>query len=184
MPDTASAALAGHGPADIGPRHGAGGTAELAIVVPTFNEAGNILVLAGRLHRLLADVCRWEMIVVDDNSPDGTADIVDDAARAGDPVRCIRRIGRRGLSTAVIEGCLATFAPLIIVMDADLQHDETIIPQMLALLTGSDCDMVVASRYAAGGGVGDWNRTRKTGSTVATWMARMATASPISDPIS
>ncbi len=165
-------------------RQAGAGTAELAIVVPTYNESGNILVLAARLHQLLAGVCRWEMIVVDDNSPDGTADIVDAAARDGDTVRCIRRIGRRGLSTAVIEGCLATFAPLIIVMDADLQHDETIIPRMLACLTGPDCDLVVASRYAAGGGVGDWNRTRKTGSSVATWMARMATPSPISDPMS
>ena len=157
---------------------------ELAIVVPTYNEARNILVLAGRLHKLLDQVCRWEMIVVDDNSPDGTAGIVDAAARGGDTLRCVRRIGRRGLSTAVIEGCLATFAPLIIVMDADLQHDEAIIPRMLACLAEPECDLVVASRYTAGGGVGDWNRTRKTGSSVATWMARMAPSSPISDPMS
>ena len=157
---------------------------ELAIVVPTYNESGNILVLVERLHELLDGLCRWEMIVVDDNSPDGTATLVDAAARGGDNLRCVRRIGRRGLSTAVIEGCLATFAPLLIVMDADLQHDETIIPRMLACLSEPDCDLVVASRYAAGGGVGDWNRTRKTGSSVATWMARMATPSPISDPMS
>ena len=157
---------------------------ELAIVVPTYNEARNILVLADRLHKLLDGVCRWEMIVVDDNSPDGTAGIVDAAARGGDTLRCVRRIGRRGLSTAVIEGCLATFAPLIIVMDADLQHDEAVIPRMLACLAEPDCDLVVASRYTAGGGVGEWNRTRKTGSSVATWMARMATSSPISDPMS
>ena len=157
---------------------------ELAVVVPTYNEARNVLVLAGRLHELLDGVCSWEMIVVDDNSPDGTASIVDAAARGGDTLRCVRRIGRRGLSTAVIEGCLATFAPLIIVMDADLQHDEAIIPRMLACLAEPDCDLVVASRYTAGGGVGEWNRTRKTGSSVATWMARMATSSPISDPMS
>ncbi len=161
-----------------------GGAVELAIVVPTYNEARNILVLAGRLHKLLDGICRWEMIVVDDNSPDGTASIVDAAARGGDTLRCVRRIGRRGLSSAVIEGCLATFAPLIIVMDADLQHDEAIIPRMLACLAEPECDLVVASRYTAGGGVGEWTRTRKTGSSVATWMARMATSSPISDPMS
>ncbi len=159
-------------------------TIELAVVVPTYNESRNILVLADRLHKLLDGVCRWEMVVVDDNSPDGTAGIVDAAARGGDTLRCVRRIGRRGLSTAVIEGCLATFAPLIIVMDADLQHDEAVIPRMLAGLAEPDCDLVVASRYTAGGGVGEWNRTRKTGSSVATWMARMATSSPISDPMS
>ena len=157
---------------------------ELAIVVPTYNEAANILVLADRLHRTLDHLCRWEMIVVDDNSPDGTSAIVDAAAQAGDTVRCIRRIGRRGLSTAVIEGCLATSAPAIIVMDADLQHDETVIPRMLACLADPGCDLVVASRYAEGGGVGDWGRTRRSGSRAATWMARLATPTPISDPMS
>ena len=157
---------------------------ELAVVVPTYNEAGNVMVLAQRLHQTLDGLCRWEMVVVDDNSPDRTASVVDAAAQDGDTVRCIRRIGRRGLSTAVIEGCLATSAPTIIVMDADLQHDEAVIPQMLACLADGECDLVVASRYAEGGGVGDWNRTRRTGSSVATWMARLATPTPISDPMS
>ena len=157
---------------------------ELAIVVPTYNEAENILVLASRLHRILDGRCAWEMIVVDDNSADGTADLVDNAAQAGDTIRCIRRIGRRGLSSAVIEGCLATFAPLVIVMDADLQHDEAILPDMLEKLRGPACDLVVGTRYAAGGSTGDWNKARKASSSIATWVARLATPTPISDPMS
>lgn len=157
---------------------------EVAVVVPTYNEAENILVLANKLHDILDGRYHWEMIVVDDDSRDGTASIVDAAAQAGNAIRCIRRIGRRGLSTAVIEGCLATHAPVIVVMDADLQHDEGIVPQMLEHLSDPSCDLVVATRYAAGGSTGDWNKTRKTGSTVATWLARLAIPAAISDPMS
>ena len=157
---------------------------EVAIVVPTLNEADNILVLLGRLHDILDNSWRWEMIVVDDNSRDGTAAVVEAAALAGQPVRCLRRIGRRGLSTAVIEGCLATAAPLIIVMDADLQHDEAVIPAMLECFTNSACDLVVATRYAEGGSTGPWSGARRTGSKVATWLARRVTATDLSDPMS
>ncbi len=157
---------------------------QVAVVVPTYNEADNILVLANKLHDALDGHYQWEMIVVDDDSRDGTADIVDVAAQAGNTIRCIRRIGRRGLSTAVIEGCLATYAPLIVVMDADLQHDERIVPQMLEHLSDLSCDLVVATRYADGGSTGEWNKTRKTGSSVATWLARLATPADISDPMS
>ncbi len=157
---------------------------DVAVVVPTFNEAGNILVLLGRLHAVLDGQRRWEMIVVDDDSRDGTAGIVDRAAQSGEPVRCLRRIGRRGLSTAVIEGCLATSAPKIVVMDADLQHDEEAIPAMLDRLADPGCDLVVATRYAAGGSTGDWTRGREVTSRVATWLARLATPTVISDPMS
>ena len=157
---------------------------EVAIVVPTFNETDNILVLVGRLHDILDNYWRWEMIVVDDNSRDGTAAVVEAAALAGQPVRCIRRIGRRGLSTAVIEGCLATAAPLVIVMDADLQHDEAVIPAMLEHLANPACDLVVATRYAEGGSTGEWSGIRMTGSKLATWLARRVTSTEMSDPMS
>ena len=78
----------------------------------------------------------WEVIFVDDNSPDGTWDVVRALARQDTRVRCIRRIGRRGLSGACIEGILASSAPCAAVIDADLQHDETQLPKMLALLQG------------------------------------------------
>ncbi len=157
---------------------------QLAVVVPTYNERENIVVLADKLAEVLADRYRWEMIVVDDNSPDGTADVIDAAALDGYAMRCVRRIGRRGLSTAVIEGCLATAAPVIIVMDADLQHDETVIPTMLEKLSDPSCDIVVATRYADGGSTGDWDQRRKAGSSAATQMAMLAVRTPVSDPMS
>ncbi len=104
-----------------------GGAPELTVVVPTFNERGNVAVLAGRLAAALAGR-RWEAIFVDDDSPDGTAEAVR-ALASGDPrIRCIRRIGRRGLAGACIEGMLAAQAPVVAVIDADLQHDETVLP--------------------------------------------------------
>jgi dolichol-phosphate mannosyltransferase len=103
----------------------------LSIVVPTFNESQNVQELLRRLEATLG-ATRWEVIFVDDDSPDGTASVVRDIARADPRVRCLQRIGRRGLSSACIEGILATSAPIIAVMDADLQHDETVLPRMVA----------------------------------------------------
>ena len=104
---------------------------QLSVVVPTFNERDNVTVLYRRLEATLAGIA-WEVIFVDDNSPDGTWDVVRGLARKDPRVRCIRRIGRRGLSGACIEGILASSAPYAAVMDADLQHDETQLPKMLA----------------------------------------------------
>ena len=106
---------------------------QLSVVVPTFNERDNVTALFRKLETALAGVA-WEVIFVDDNSPDGTWDVVRDLARQDSRVRCIRRIGRRGLSGACIEGILASSAPCAAVIDADLQHDETQLPKMLALL--------------------------------------------------
>src|SRR6202166_5463324 len=106
---------------------------QLSVVVPTFNERDNVTVLFRRLEAALAGVA-WEVIFVDDNSPDGTWDVVRGLARQDSRVRCIRRIGRRGLSGACIEGILASSAPCAAVIDADLQHDETQLPKMLGLL--------------------------------------------------
>src|SRR2546426_11756819 len=103
----------------------------LSIVVPTFNESGSVRELLRRLEATLSTP-GWEIIFVDDDSPDGTASEVRDIARADPRVRCLQRIGRRGLSSACIEGMMAASAPTIAVMDADLQHDETILPRMLA----------------------------------------------------
>lgn len=103
--------------------------AELSIVVPTFNERVNIPKLVERVADALKDVA-WEMIVVDDDSPDGTAEVAKEISRRDERVRCIRRVNRRGLSGACIEGILSSSAPFVAVMDADLQHDETILPRM------------------------------------------------------
>ncbi len=103
---------------------------QLAVVVPTYNERGNILPLLQALAKALAHI-EWEVIFVDDHSADGTADVVREAARTNRNVRVLERIGRRGLSSACIEGMLATAAPYVAVMDADLQHDEKLLPRML-----------------------------------------------------
>jgi dolichol-phosphate mannosyltransferase len=156
---------------------------ELTIVVPTFNEHDNIVPLLDRLNTVLAGIA-WEAIFVDDDSPDGTAEAVREAARRDTRVRCIQRIGRRGLAGACIEGILASSAPYVAVMDADLQHDEAILPQMLEALRREGCDMVVGSRYIAGGGVGDWAAHRQRASSLATQLARLVTKTDIADPMS
>jgi len=156
---------------------------ELTIVVPTFNEHDNIVPLLERLNAVLAGIA-WEAIFVDDDSGDGTADAVRAAARRDTRVRCIQRIGRRGLAGACIEGILASSAPFVAVMDADLQHDEAILPQMLEALRGAGCDMVVGSRYVEGGGVGDWSAQRQRASSLGTRLARLVTKADIADPMS
>src|SRR5690349_21589349 len=115
-------------------------TAELTIVVPTLNERENILPLLQKIEAALPDVA-WEVIFVDDDSHDGTADTVRAIGRRDSRVRCIQRLGRRGLSSACVEGVLASSALYIAVMDADMQHDERLLPQMLAASRSNGCDL-------------------------------------------
>lgn len=134
-------------------------TRELCVVIPTFNERDNVQPLLDSLESALSGMS-WEAIFVDDDSPDGTAEEVLRIARERPNVRCLQRIGRRGLSTACIEGMYASAAPYIAVMDADLQHDAGILPLMLDTLKRDQLDIVVGSRYAEGGGTGDWEPKR------------------------
>jgi dolichol-phosphate mannosyltransferase len=156
---------------------------ELSVVVPTFNERDNVTVLYRRLEATLAGIA-WEVVFVDDNSPDGTWSVVRDLARQDSRVRCIRRIGRRGLSGACIEGILASSAPYAAVMDADLQHDETQLPKMLALLTGGQAELVVGSRYIEGGSADSFDSKRAGFSAFATTIARRLLGVAIADPMS
>src|SRR6516165_193344 len=132
---------------------------ELAVVIPTLNEKDNVAPLVELLDTVL-DGVNWEVIFVDDDSPDATAKRIREISRRDRRVRCLQRIGRRGLTTACIEGALATSAPYIAVMDADMQHDEKLLPQMLATLKSEPVDLVVGSRYIAGGGTGGLSSTR------------------------
>ena len=158
-------------------------SAELTIVVPTFNERDNVELLIARLDAALRGIA-WEVLYVDDDSPDGTAAKVRELAQTDPRIRCLQRIGRRGLSTAVIEGMLASSAPFLAVIDADLQHDESLLPQMLAAIKAEDLDVVIGSRHAAGGGVGDWDRRRVTISGFAARLARLIIAAELTDPMS
>jgi dolichol-phosphate mannosyltransferase len=156
---------------------------QLSIIIPTFNERDNVTKLFRRLETALAGVA-WEAVFVDDNSPDGTWDVVRGLAAQDNRVRCIRRIGRRGLSGACIEGILASSAPCAAVIDADLQHDETQLPVMLALLQGGTVDLVVGSRYIEGGSADSFNRQRAGASALATEVARRVLRVKIADPMS
>lgn len=156
---------------------------ELAVVVPTFNEKDNVAELTSRLEKVLRDV-KWEVVFVDDDSPDGTSDEVRNLAQSKPNVRCVHRIGRRGLSRAVVEGILATSAPYVVVMDADFQHDEALLPQMLQRLREGDLDVVVGSRYCAGGSVGQWNSSRAAMSRFATILSRSIVTAELTDPMS
>ena len=112
----------------------------LSIVVPTFNESQNVQELLCRLEATLG-ATGWEVIFVDDDSPDGTAIEVRAIARIDSRIRCLQRVGRRGLASACIEGMLATAAPTIAVMDTDLQHDETVLQRMLAEIEQGGADL-------------------------------------------
>src|SRR6202163_1585517 len=159
------------------------GNPRLSVIVPTFNERDNVPRLYRKLEAALAGIA-WEVIFVDDNSPDGTSDVVRGLAQQDSRVRCIRRIGRRGLSGACIEGILASSAPCAAVIDADLQHDETQLPVMLALLQGGEADLVVGSRYVAGGSADSFNRQRAGASQLATEVAKRVLRVKIADPMS
>jgi dolichol-phosphate mannosyltransferase len=156
---------------------------ELSIVVPTFNEAENVRILIERVAKALEGV-NWEIIIVDDDSPDGTADAVRSLARTESRVRCLQRIGRRGLSSACVEGMLASSAPYLAVMDADLQHDERILPTMLELLRSDRADIAIGSRYVEGGSAGDFPDDRARISQIATRLALATTQVPVADPMS
>ncbi|MBR0826855.1 glycosyltransferase family 2 protein [Bradyrhizobium manausense] len=156
---------------------------ELSVIVPTFNERDNVTVLYRRLEATLQGVA-WEAIFVDDNSPDGTFDVVRSLAQHDSRVRCIRRIGRRGLSGACIEGILASSAPYAAVIDADLQHDEAQLPKMLALLRSGQADLVVGSRYIEGYKNEGFNKQRAGASQLATEVAKKVLQVEIADPMS
>src|SRR6202140_4308224 len=159
------------------------GLPQLSVVVPTFNERDNVTVLYRRLDATLKGVA-WEVVFVDDNSPDGTWEVVRGLARQDSRARCIRRIGRRGLSGACIEGILASSAPYAAVIDADLQHDETQLARMLALLQGGDVDLVIGSRYVEGGSADSFNKQRAGASQLATEVAKRVLRVKIADPMS
>jgi dolichol-phosphate mannosyltransferase len=161
----------------------AAGLPQLSVIVPTFNECDNVTALFRRLESALAGV-PFEVVFVDDNSPDGTWQVVRALARDDSRVRCMRRIGRRGLSGACIEGILASSAPCAAVIDADLQHDETQLPKMLKLLQGGEFDLVVGSRYIEGGSADSFNRQRAGASALATEVAKRVLRVKIADPMS
>ena len=129
-------------------------TPEVSIVIPTFNETDNIVELVHSVAKALEDVA-WEIIIVDDDSPDGTAGRAKEIAREDSRIRCLRRVNRRGLAGACIEGMLSSSAPYLVVMDADLQHDASILPKMVDELRTNRADLAIGSRYSGDGSIGE-----------------------------
>lgn len=157
---------------------------ELAVILPTYNERGNVAPLVAQLEQALAGIA-WEAIFVDDNSTDGTADEARRIAATDPRVRVLQRIGRRGLASAAIEGMCATAAPVVAVMDADLQHDPLLLPEMLAAIRAGECDLAAASRFVEGASTAEWNRPdRERASAFANALARKVTGVVLTDPMS
>jgi dolichol-phosphate mannosyltransferase len=158
-------------------------SASVSVVVPTFNERENIPILVNRLDKVLAGQ-DWEVIFVDDNSPDGTADIVREVSRRDRRVRLIARHNRRGLSSAVIEGALAASSEVVAVMDGDLQHDETVLPRMLQIINSGEAELVSASRFLTeDGAAGLSSDTRvkisNTGNSLSNLLFRLNMTDPL-----
>jgi dolichol-phosphate mannosyltransferase len=155
---------------------------EITVVVPAFGERENIPRLLDALERALAGL-DWETIVVVDDANDGSEDLVRERAQRDPRVRCIQRIGRRGLASACIEGMLASSAPYLAVIDADLQHDETLVPQLLATAQRERADLAVASRYMEGGSTGGLPAARVRVSRLASALSA-SLCKGLSDPMS
>jgi dolichol-phosphate mannosyltransferase len=177
MPDITTAAEEFRSPRPLG-------SLELSVVVPCFNERPNVAPMIAKLEAALTGIA-WEVIYVDDNSPDGTTQEVRRIARDDGRVRCIRRIGRRGLASAVIEGALSSSADYVAVIDGDLQHDETRLPVMLAALRTGHHDLVVGSRHVEGGDTeGLANRWRHVLSDGGSKLAQTFLPVRLNDPMS
>ena len=162
----------------------AAATPALSVIVPCYNERPNVAPMIAKLDAALHGI-DWEVIYVDDNSPDGTAAEVRRIAALDPRVRCIRRVGRRGLASAVIEGALSSSAAYVAVIDGDLQHDETRLPVMLNELRSGQYDIAVASRHVEGGNNdGLANRWRHMLSDGGIWLAQRLLPVKLTDPMS
>jgi dolichol-phosphate mannosyltransferase len=157
--------------------------AELAVVIPTFNERENVPFVLEALERDLAGIS-WEVLFVDDDSADGTAAYLRERAQKDPAIRVLQRVGRAGLASACIEGMMATAAPFIAVMDADLQHDSRLLRPMVEALRRQPVDIVCGSRYMDGGSLGAWTGTRQRMSQLATWTCRKLLRVTLTDPMS
>jgi dolichol-phosphate mannosyltransferase len=156
---------------------------DLAVIIPTFKERENVPIIIAALDRALAGI-EWEAIFVDDHSPDGTAELIREIALENLRVRIIERIGRRGLSSACIEGMLATAAPYLAVIDADMQHDERILPAMLERIRRESLDIIVASRNIEGGSMGKFAPARVWLSQMGARIGELVCRCEVSDPMS
>lgn len=156
---------------------------ELCVVIPVLNERDNVLPLAEKL-RIALDGVAWEAIWVDDGSSDGTRDAVAALGREDSRIRLLHRPGRRGLASAFMEGVESSIAPYVAALDGDMQHDETLLPHMLAALRANEADVVIGSRYMSGGSMGQLDQRRANMSGMATRLSHMVLRAEVTDPMS
>lgn len=155
----------------------------ITIVIPTYNEIENIKPVSIAVANSLKEFS-WKIIFVDDNSPDGTYDEILKLSKKNNKIACIKRVNQRGLSSACVEGILASNSPYIAVMDADMQHDESILSQMLKLMLNDDTDLVIATRYKQGGNINNLKPHRIIISKLSTWISQIVLRQNVSDPMS
>lgn len=161
----------------------AGPALQLTVIIPTFNEAENVAPLAAKLDQALAGL-NWEAVYVDDNSADGTSDRVRELARVDRRIRVIQRVGRRGLSSAVVEGMLSSAAPVVGVIDGDMQHDETVLVKLYDAIVKDGNDLAIGTRYTEGGSTGEWDESRVKISQFATRLSNILLKNDVKDPMS
>src|SRR5271155_6214025 len=154
----------------------------LSVVVPTYKEAVNIPILFERIKYAL-DGAPWELIVVDDDSPDGTAAVAFALAAEDRRLRCLRRINRSGLAGAVIEGWMSSSADFVAVIDGDLQHDESILPKMYEALAKGSANLAIGTRVREEGG-GSLSPARQALSDLGAWFFRRIAGAAVTDPMS
>lgn len=155
----------------------------LAVVIPTFNERDNVKPMLALLDSALTGI-PYEVLFVDDDSPDGTADLVRSISQQDIRVRVLQRVNRRGLSSACLEGMMATGAPYIAIIDADLQHDERILPAMLEKCRREKLDLVIGTRNSEGGSMGEFSANRVRLSQMGRKLSQWLTRTELSDPMS
>ena len=158
----------------------------LSIVIPTYNEKDNIFRILERLKKVLKSIT-YEIIFIDDNSPDGTAAVIKDCIKNSSKIHLIHRIGRKGLAGAVIEGVFAANADLVAVMDCDLQHDETKLLDMIDLFSkNNSLDIVIGSRFTETGEISEkaFSKMRELGSKATTLIIKKVLNIASTDPLS
>jgi dolichol-phosphate mannosyltransferase len=155
---------------------------KLSVITPTFNEAENVSRLVKELKSALEGI-DYEILVVDDNSPDRTWAVAEGLASSDPRVRVLRRMSNPGLTPAVIDGFRAARGDAVACIDADLQHDPAVLPRMLKEISNG-CDLAVGSRYVDGGDARQWNIIRRVESWIATKMAQILLGVELKDPMS
>jgi dolichol-phosphate mannosyltransferase len=155
----------------------------VSVIVPTYRESANIPILFERIKRVL-NGAPWELVVVDDDSPDGTSSVAFALAAEDRRIRCLRRVNRSGLAGAVIEGWMSSSADFVAVIDGDLQHDESILPKMYEALARGSGNLAIGARIRNASGSGSLSPARQALSDLGAWFFRRIAGTTVADPMS